>query len=103
MTTKRGSGHARGAPLLIGHFTVMDGSEAGVDLVLMQTFLLHYLNEVILMLTSIFSRTTSITKQRRFVSEQGRRQLRIHPKARLPSPQLQNGLLRAPSVFTSPT
>ena len=39
---------------LIGHFTVMDGSEAGVDLVLLQTFLLYYVNQVILMLTSIF-------------------------------------------------
>ena len=38
----------------IGHFTVMDGSEAGVDLVLLQTFLLYYVNQVILMLTSIF-------------------------------------------------
>ena len=38
----------------IGHFTVMDGSEAGVDLVLIQTFLLYYVNQVILMLTSIF-------------------------------------------------
>ena len=32
----------------------MDGSEAGVDLVLIQTFLLHYVSQVILMLTSIF-------------------------------------------------
>ena len=39
---------------LIGHFTVMDGSEAGVDLVLIQSFLLYYVNQVILMLTSIF-------------------------------------------------
>ena len=31
----------------------MDGSEAGVDLVLIQTFLLYYVNQVILMLTSI--------------------------------------------------
>ena len=38
----------------IGHFTVMDGSEAGIDLVLIQTFLLYYVNQVILMLTSIF-------------------------------------------------
>ena len=37
-----------------GHFTVMDGSEAGVDFVLIQTFLLYYANQVILMLTSIF-------------------------------------------------
>ena len=38
----------------IGHFTVMDGSEADGDLVLVQTFLLYYVNQVILMLTSIF-------------------------------------------------
>ena len=38
----------------IGRFTVMDGSEAGVDLVLIQAFLLYYVNQVILMLTSIF-------------------------------------------------
>ena len=43
----------------IGHFTVMDGSEAGVDLVLTQTFLLYYVNQVILMLTSIFQEQLS--------------------------------------------
>ena len=32
----------------------MYGAEAGVDLVLMQTFLLYHANQVILMLTSIF-------------------------------------------------
>ena len=39
---------------LIGHFTVTDKSEAEGDLVLIQTFLLYYVNQVILMLTSIF-------------------------------------------------
>ena len=39
---------------IIGHFTVMDGSEADSDLVLIETFLLYYVNQVILMLTSIF-------------------------------------------------
>ena len=39
---------------LIGHFTVMDGSETDGDLALIQTFLLCYVNQVILMLTSIF-------------------------------------------------
>ena len=39
---------------VIGHFTVIDGSEAEGDLVLIQTFLLYYVNQVILMLTSIF-------------------------------------------------
>ena len=38
----------------IGHFTVMDRSEADGDLVLIQTLLLYYVNQVILMLTSIF-------------------------------------------------
>ena len=40
--------------LSIGHLTVMDGSEADSDLVLIQTFLLYYVNQGILMLTSIF-------------------------------------------------
>ena len=40
--------------VLLGLFTVMYGTEAGVDLVLIQTFLLYYVNQVILMLTSIF-------------------------------------------------
>ena len=38
----------------IGHFTVMDGSEVDGDLVLIQTFMLYYVNQVILMLTSSF-------------------------------------------------
>ena len=36
----------------IGHFKVMDGSEAEGDLVLIQTFLLYYVNQVIVMLTN---------------------------------------------------
>ena len=32
----------------------MDGSEAGGDLVSIQTFLLYYVKQVVLMLTSIF-------------------------------------------------
>ena len=39
---------------LIGHFIVVDGSEAEGELVLKQTFLLYYVNQVILMPTSIF-------------------------------------------------
>ena len=53
--------HAKTATLLhpsgmmtIGHFTDTDGSEADGDLVLIQTFLLCCVNQVILMLTSIF-------------------------------------------------
>ena len=40
--------------VLLGLFTVVYGTEAGVDLVLIQTFLLYYVNQVILTLTSIF-------------------------------------------------
>ena len=32
----------------------MDGSTAGGDLVLIQTFLLYYVNQVVFMLTGIF-------------------------------------------------
>ena len=75
--------------LRIGHFTVIDGSEDDGDLVLIQTFLLYYVNQVILILTSISeSRTISITKQRKFVSKQGHCQPHIHSKARVLSPQL---------------
>ena len=38
----------------IAHFTVEGENEAGVDLVLIQPFLLYYVNHVFLMLTSIF-------------------------------------------------
>ena len=34
--------------------TVVDGREAGVDVVLVQTFLFYFVNQVILMLTCIF-------------------------------------------------
>ena len=75
--------------LRIGHFTVLDGSEDDGDLVLIQTFLLYYVNQVILMLTSISeSRTISITKQRMFVSKQDHRQPHIHSKARVLCPRL---------------
>ena len=36
------------------NFTVTDGNEAGVDLVLIQAFLLSYVNHAVLMQTSIF-------------------------------------------------
>ena len=39
---------------LIVHFTVTGENEAGVDLVLIQPFLLCYVNHIFLMLTSIF-------------------------------------------------
>ena len=37
----------------LGHFTVIDGNETGVDLVLIQHFLVPYVNHVDLILTSI--------------------------------------------------
>ena len=39
---------------LIAHFAVTVANETGVDLVLMQPFLLYYVNHVGVMLTSIF-------------------------------------------------
>ena len=39
---------------VIAHFTVAGENEAGVDLVLIQPFLLYYVNHVFLVLTSIF-------------------------------------------------
>ena len=39
---------------LITHFTVIYGNKDGVDLVLIQPFLLSYVNHVVLLLTSIF-------------------------------------------------
>ena len=39
---------------VIAHFTVTSENEAGVDLVLIQPLLLYYVNNVVLMLTSIF-------------------------------------------------
>ena len=48
--------HAKKTPVGTGDRPLyfMGGSEAGVDLVLIQTFLLYNVNQVILMLTSIF-------------------------------------------------
>ena len=49
------SGFTRGIlKFQIGYFTVMDRNEADGDLVLIQTFLLYYVNQVIFMLTNIF-------------------------------------------------
>ena len=62
----------------------MDGSKADGDLVLIQTFLLSYVNQVIPRLTKAnqyFSRTISITKQRRFASKQDYSQPHMQSKA----------------------
>ena len=65
----------------------MDGSEADGDLVLIQTFPLYSVNQVILMLTIIFQDDFLKTKQKSFVSKQGPRQPHIHSKVRVLSPQ----------------
>ena len=67
----------------IVHFTVTGENEAGVDLVLIQPFLLCYENHVVLMLTSIFLSIISIRKGKRFVSKQGQPQPHIHSKVRI--------------------
>ena len=40
--------------IIIVHFTVTGGNEAGVDLVLIQPFPLYYVNHVVLMVSSFF-------------------------------------------------
>ena len=75
----------------IDHFTVvclvtwpLNGSEAGVDLVLIQTSLLLLCQSVVLMIT----RCIYMTKAERSVSKQGQLQPHCHSKARSPSRQL---------------
>ena len=50
---------------------------------MIQPFLLCYVNNVVLMLTSIFLSIISLRKGRRFVSKQGQPQPHIHSKARI--------------------
>ena len=78
----RGSVHA------IAHFTVSSENEAGVDLVLIQTFLYYYVNQVFLMLTTNFFRIISIRNGKRFVSKHGQSQPHVYSKARILSLQL---------------
>ena len=62
----------------INQFTVVFEGKAGVDLVLIQPFLLSYINCVVLILTTVvLFRIISIRKEiRRFVSKHG------HPQPR---------------------
>ena len=64
----------------VGHFTVIDGNEAEVDLVLIQRFLLSYVYHVVLMLNENLSSIISIRKQMRSASKQGQTQPGINPK-----------------------
>ena len=75
----------------IGHFTVvcsvtwpLNGSEAGADFVLIQTSLFCFINQVVLMITSLHL----YDKAERFLSMQGDLQPRYHSKARSLSRQL---------------
>ena len=72
----------------MGHFTVTGGKEAGVDVVLIQPFLLYYVNHVFLIQTGIFLSIISIRKGKRFVSKQGQPQPHVHSKAGILSSQL---------------
>ena len=49
--------------LLITHFTVTVGNEAGVDLVLIQPSLLYYVNHVFVILNSIFLAKFTLEKE----------------------------------------
>ena len=49
--------------LAIAHFTVKDGNEAGVDLVLIQPCLLYYVNHVFVILNSIFLAKFTLEKE----------------------------------------
>ena len=49
----------------IAHFTVKGANEAGVDLVLIQPFLLYYVNHIVVMLTSSFKQ--NLRKKRKEV------------------------------------
>ena len=72
---------------------VRDGNEAGVELVLIQPYLLSYANEVVFNANSFSSSKISIRRQWRFESKQSQSQSHIHSKAVALSPQLKNGLL----------
>ena len=48
------------------HFTGAGENEAGIDVVLIQLFLLYYVNHVFLMLTSIFKAKFTLEKDRGF-------------------------------------
>ena len=54
----------------IAHFTVTCENESGVDLLLIQPFLLYYVNHVVLSLTIYFSSIILLAKGRRFASKQ---------------------------------
>ena len=72
--------------LLIVHFTLTDGNEAGDNLAFIRAFLLYYVKVFLCKLA--FLSTLSMRKGGRFVSKQGQSQPRFHSKARILSLQL---------------
>jgi len=76
-----------GKMVRIVHFTATAENEAGVDLVLIQPFLLYYVNHVVLMLSSIFKHNFH-KKRKRFVSKQDQLKPHVRSKARILSPQV---------------
>ena len=68
----------------LAHLSVAGRNEDGVDLVLIQPFLLCYVNHVFLMLTGIFFLSKIyMYKGRRFVLKEGQTQPHVHSKARI--------------------
>ena len=72
--------------LCIAHSTVTGGNKAVVDLVLIQTFLLCYVNHVVLMVTSIFLKHNFHKKRKEVCIKT--RSPHVQSKARILSPQL---------------
>ena len=72
--------------LVIVHFTVKGGNEAGVDLVFLRPFLLCYVNVFLCKL--VFLSILSTAKGGEFVAKQGQSQPRFHSNARILSFQL---------------
>ena len=67
----------------IVYFTVTGGNEAGVDLVLIQPFLLCYVNNVVFMLTSIFKHNFHKKRKEVCIKTRSTSASHLHSKARI--------------------
>ena len=73
----------------MGNFTVIEGSEAGVDLVWIQTFLLYYVNQVVLMpYDNVHKKAKEVC-----IKTRSEPQPHIHLKTRVLSPEICPGLV----------
>ena len=68
------------------YFIATDENEAGIDLVLILSFLLYYVNRVVLIPTSVLLTIIPMRKEKRFVSKQGQPRPHIQSKAKILSP-----------------